>query len=147
MAWRVAYSLGTIRTQGLLGEINKSAPNRSKKDDGSIGDASHSNRLSDHNPNEEGVVCARDFTHDPSGGFDSYKFAEWLVGQIAVGNELRVKYVISNRRIASGPNQGNPVGVWRRYVGRNPHTEHVHVSVREPARWYDNKGEWGWPPW
>ena len=144
MAWRVAFSLGTRANAGLLGEINKSAPNRSKKDDGSIGDASQSHRLSDHNPNDEGIVCARDFTHDPSGGFNSYKFAEWLVGQIAEGNELRVKYVISNKKIASGPNQGKPVGVWRTYTGANPHKDHVHVSVRNIPKLYDDKSPWGW---
>ena len=78
------------------------------------------------------------------GGFNSYKFAEWLVGQIAAGNELRVKYVISNKKIASGPNQGKPVGVWRTYTGANPHKDHVHVSVRNIPKLYDDKSPWGW---
>jgi len=48
MSWRVATSLGATGTEGLLGEINASAPNRSKASDGSIGDEAHSSRTSDH---------------------------------------------------------------------------------------------------
>lgn len=143
-SWRVAKSLGGTGKEGLLGEINKSAPNRDKEDDGSIGDVNHSSRVSDHNPDENGVVCARDFTHDPQGGFDSYKFADWLASRLKNGQENRVKYVISNRRIASGPDQGNAVGVWRKYTGSNPHDQHVHVSVRHPASYFDDEKSWGW---
>lgn len=70
MAWRLAHSLETLRAQ-----VNAKWPNRSKSSDGSIGDASHSSRLSDHNPDPSGVVRAIDITHDPLSGFDSYAFA------------------------------------------------------------------------
>jgi hypothetical protein len=74
MAWRVARSLDQ-----LLAEINASAPNRSRASDGSIGDAAHQTTDSDHNPHCQGwVVTARDFTHDPAGGFDAHAFADWL---------------------------------------------------------------------
>ena len=60
-------------------EINAAAPNRNKASDGSIGGADHSASTSDHNPCDcHDKVCARDFTHDPAGGFDSYHFAHWL---------------------------------------------------------------------
>ena len=93
MNWRVAKSLDK-----LLMQINAKWPDRSKRDDGSIGDTAHSNRSSDHNPwVGDGVVTARDFTHDPSNGFDSYAFAEYLRLQ----RDPRIKYVISNRKIFS----------------------------------------------
>lgn len=138
MAWRMAKALDT-----LLAEINGLAPERSKKSDGGIGDASHGARKSDHNPciccN---VVCARDFTHDPP-KFDSYAFAEWLRLRV-LGGETRVKYVISDSKIFSGPGQPRPLGVWRPYTGSNKHSHHVHVSVRHGDA--DNDRGWGWLP-
>lgn len=126
MAWRVAGCLDQ-----LLDEINASAPNRSKASDGSIGDADHQSRDSDHNPWCQGwVVTARDYTHDPGNGFDSYQFADWLrqrcAGDILIDGqrETRLKYIISNRRIASAEYGW----VWREYTGSNPHDHHVHVS-------------------
>ena len=139
MSWYVAHSLDQ-----LLAEINASAPHRNKASDGSIGDASHSASTSDHNPCDcHNAVCARDFTHDPAGGFDSYAFANWLAERTK-GPEARVKYIISNGRIASGQGQGHPVGVWRPYDGSNPHDHHVHVSVRHGSELFNNAGNWGW---
>jgi hypothetical protein len=147
MAWRVARALGGTGTEGLLGEVNAAAPKRSKVSDGGIGDTRHAAQKSDHNPCECcAVVCARDFTHDPAGGFDSYAFAEWLRQRVAAGAEPRVKYVISNGRIFSGAEQPHARGVWRRYTGSNPHAHHVHVSVHHGAALYDNAAPWGWPP-
>lgn len=143
----MAKALGATGTLGLLGEVNASAPTRSKASDGGIGDARHARSVSDHNPCRCcRVVTARDFTHDPAGGFDAGAFAEWLRHRVATGREPRVKYVISNRRIFSGVNQPHPAGVWRKYTGANPHTKHVHVSVRHDAQHYDNAAPWGWPP-
>ena len=131
--WRVAKSLNV-----LLGEINHYAPLRSKVSDGSIGDASHASRSSDHNPwvkdGGVGIVTARDFTHDPAHGFDSYKFADWLKDH----KDPRLKYVISNRRI------WNPSvsPLWRPYYGINPHNHHVHVSVLPDKAHYDSITPW-----
>lgn len=144
-SWRMAKSLGATGKLGLLGEINKKAPNRSKENDGGIGDAAHSARTSDHNPCDcHRVVCARDFTHDPNGGFDSYEFAEWLRRRVAAGTEKRVKYCISDGKIFSGPGQNHPVGAWRTYTGSNKHSQHVHVSVRHGAERFDDDAPWGW---
>jgi hypothetical protein len=67
MAWRPAKSLIQLRDQ-----INQIAPNRSKASDGTIGDAAHASRASDHNPwvreGDAGVVTAIDITHDPDDG-------------------------------------------------------------------------------
>lgn len=136
MSWYVARSLDT-----LLDEVNASAPQRNKASDGSIGDADHSSRDSDHNPCDcHNAVCARDFTHDPAGGFDSYAFAHWLVDRCSAGLEQRCKYVISNGMIASA----SKGWVWRTYTGSNPHDHHVHVSVDHPSSLFDNPSTWHW---
>lgn len=124
MAWRMAKSLEILRSQ-----VNAKWPARSKNSDGSIGDVSHSSRASDHNPDNGGVVRAIDITHDPKGGFDSYAFADMLLKN----QDKRLKYVISNRRIGSGPAGPSP-GVWRKYTGANPHDHHCHISVVADSR-------------
>jgi hypothetical protein len=86
------------------------------------------------------AVCARDFTHDPTNGFDSYRFASWLVDLCASGIEPRGKYVISNGQIASA----DKGWTWRTYTGSNPHSHHVHVSVAHPQSLFDDPSPWGW---
>jgi lysozyme family protein len=133
--WRVAGSLDR-----LLEQVNEIAPRRRKAADGAIGDAAHAASTSDHNPyvidsNGFGVVRARDFTHDPAGGFDSYQFARSL----AKSGDKRIRYLISNGEI------WNPdvSPAWRRYTGKNPHDHHAHVSVEErPQSLYDSPAEW-----
>ncbi|WP_309132627.1 hypothetical protein [Brevibacterium sp.] len=115
-SWRVARALDK-----LLAQINAAAPRRSKRSDGSIGDTAHSARASDHNPDSRGIVHARDFTHDPKGGFDAHAF----VRRLAKAGDSRIKYLISNRQI-SNPKIG--AGRWRPYSGSNPHKAHAHVS-------------------
>jgi len=130
MVWRVAKSLNV-----LLGQINAVAPNRDKSSDGSIGDEAHSHTASDHNPNENGVVTARDFTHDPANGFDSWAFFE----RLRLGRDHRIKYAISNGRIFS-----SKVSPWetRRYSGSNAHAHHIHVSVMGDPSLYDDSTPW-----
>jgi hypothetical protein len=144
MAWRVAGSLDQ-----LLAEINTSAPNRNKASDGSIGDEAHQSTDSDHNAHCCGwVVTARDFTHDPNNGFDSYAYADWqrrrCSGEILIGGkrETRVSYIISNRRIASADSGW----AWCDYYGSNPHDHHVHVSVDCTGEGgpMDSTQPWGW---
>jgi Putative peptidoglycan binding domain len=130
MAWRLAKSLIVLRNQ-----VNGLAPERSKSDDGTIGDAAHAATSSDHNPNSAGVVCAIDFTHDPSGGFDSYKFAEML----RQTRDSRIQYVISNGRIWNAT--VSPY-LWRAYTGANKHDRHVHISVKQNAAIYDKETQW-----
>lgn len=119
MAWRLARGLEKLRSQ-----VNEKYPKRSKASDGSVGDTSHSARKSDHNPDSRGIVHAIDITHDPRNGFDSYKFADHLLAT----QDPRISYIISNRRIGSGPSGPSP-GVWRKYTGANPHDHHVHISI------------------
>ncbi len=151
MSWRVAKCLPVLK-----GEIDASAPNRSQASDGFIGDAAHQGTNSDHNPwcnstnaaQDNGVVTAGDFTHDPTHGFDSYKFADWLrrrcKGEILLNGEreIRVKYIISNRRITSPSRNWQ----WETYTGTDPHTNHVHVSVdcTKNGGYMDSTAPWGW---
>jgi hypothetical protein len=113
MAWRVAKSLEVLRDQ-----INRAAPRRDKSADGTIGDAAHAARKSDHNVSG-GVVNALDITHDPDDGVNAGLIAD----TIRASGDKRVTYIISNGRIADS---GKP---WRKYNGKNPHTMHFHVSV------------------
>lgn len=127
--WRVAYGLDK-----LLEQINDIAPNRNKASDGSIGDADHQNTTSDHNPDQFGIVRARDFTHDPNSGADMHQIAESL----RLSRDPRIKYVIFNRRIFSATTQP---WVWRPYSGDNPHDKHMHVSV-VPTKVADDTSPW-----
>ena len=136
--WRLAKSL-----HSLIDEINRSAPGRDESHDMSDGGAAYANRPSDHKPCPcHQVVCAFDFTHDPSKGFDAHEFADWLAGRLKSGQEGRVKYIISNSRICSGPKQPYRPGVWREYKGIDPHKTHVHVSVVHPS--FDWSAPWEW---
>jgi hypothetical protein len=129
MMWRLARALEQLRAQ-----VNAQWPQRSKQSDGSIGDAAHSSRASDHNPDGSGVVRAIDITHDPKSGFDSYAFADLLLKR----QDRRLKYIISNGRIGSGPAGPQP-GVWRKYTGANRHDHHVHISTVAGASGDDPK--------
>lgn len=136
MAWRIAASL-----EHLLAQVNAQWPGRRKDSDGGIGNAEHASRSSDHNPwvmdGKTGVVTARDFTHDPRSGCDSYMLAQALIDS----RDPRIKFVISNRRIASGAGGPSP-WKWRKYTGANPHDHHCHVSVREEKKFYDDTTVW-----
>ena len=114
MAWHVAGSL-----QQLLLQLNNLAPRRNKASDGSIGDAEHASRSSDHNPWYRRTVTARDFTHDPRGGLD----CNWLAQALINSGDPRIKYIIWNKRIWE-----RSTG-WKAYHGINPHTHHLHLSV------------------
>lgn len=127
---RVAKSLDT-----LLAQINAMAPGRSILSDGALGDEAHRARKSDHNPDANGVVTARDYTHDPAHGMDAGEIAE----RLRLSKDPRIKYVISNRRIFSSKQQP---WEWREYTGENAHTKHVHVSVMDVPELYDDTKPW-----
>jgi hypothetical protein len=136
MAWRLAKSLDTLRKQ-----INSAYADRSKASDGTIGDAAHASRSSDHNPwvkdGKTGIVTAIDFTHDPAKGLDAGVLADALVAS----RDSRIKYVIWNRRIISGAGGTSP-WKWRKYAGSNPHNKHVHLSVKSRKASYDDTSLW-----
>lgn len=139
--WRLATSLAALRAQ-----VDAMAPGRGKGRDGTIGDARHCPGRSDHCPTVRdgdcGVVTAIDITHDPGEGCD----AGAIAASIHASRDPRVKYIIWNGRIAnSSPVKGTPPWTWRDYGGPDPHTSHVHLSVKPgkdgPAG-YDSKARW-----
>ncbi len=115
-------------------EADRMAPNRRRVSDGSIGDAAHAARESDHNPDEAGAVDyvdGLDLTHDPVAGFDAHAQARSVARNIANGVESRIDYIISNWQIFS---QRLGVWAWRPYTGSHGHTQHAHFSVRDSGR-------------
>ena len=113
-----------------LEDANARWPGRSRASDGILGDASHAARKSDHN-----AGLAVDITHDPLRGPDGDDLAELAI------RDPRVTYVIWNRRIWSASRAGEG---WRAYSGSNPHTHHIHISIREDGR--GDVTPWEWAP-
>jgi hypothetical protein len=143
MGWpndpRPAKCLVTLRNQ-----INALSPHRSVLSDGMLASGAHTqaNPTSDHEPrigdNGIGVVTAIDITHDPAQGIDSESLAEAL----RTAKDDRIKYIISNKKIASGTDQDHPAWQWRTYTGKNPHNHHVHISVKSNKGSYDSITPW-----
>ncbi|MGX4643865.1 trypsin-like serine peptidase [Massilia sp. SYSU DXS3249] len=136
--WRVAKGLMALRDK-----INALAPRRSRASDGTIGDARHRTRSSDHNPWVEdgglGVVTAIDITDDPGNGCSADKLARSL----QAARDPRVKYVIWNRRIMNaGAIDGAAPWEWRSYGGVNPHKAHLHLSIKPDKASYDSTADW-----
>ena len=139
MAHRIAKSLDKLRSQ-----VNARWPGRNKKSDGWIGDAAHAKTNSDHNPHVKdgstGVVTALDVTHDPKSGCDAGVIANVLIAS----RDPRIKYIIWNRQITAGDDGPSPWNA-RKYSGKNPHTMHVHTSVRASKAKYDDTSDWAIP--
>jgi hypothetical protein len=132
-SWRVAKSLARLKAQ-----VDAKHPGRSKASDGTIGDAAHRSRSSDHNPHIDdggvGVVSAMDITHDPA-----HCDAGALVNSLVESRDPRIKYIIYNGRIISSKVQP---WVWRPYTGANAHAHHCHISVMAEKEAYDDERDW-----
>jgi len=126
-AWRLCKGLVNLRT-----EINSEYPGRSKISDGSIGNAEHSARTSDHNPDSHGIVYAIDVTQD-----DPYHtvtpsddVAEAVAEHLRKTRDPRVKYVIwRGRMFSSYSTSSRKAWEWGKYTGPNGHFHHVHISL------------------
>lgn len=134
MAWELAPSLVRCRE-----EANRIAPARSKASDGTIGDAAHQSRTSDHNVGARNRVHALDLTHDPAGGFDAHAHAE----RLRQAQDKRVKYIISRSRIC-GPGSSGGGWAWKPYTGTNPHDKHAHISIHSTVAAETDTRPW-WP--
>lgn len=132
----MAYPVKSLEI--LRKQIDARWPNRDKSSDGWIGDSGHQARKSEHNPDADGSVDARDFTHDPAHGFDAHAFADFMRTQ----RDRRIRNIISNRRILAGEEGPSP-WVWRTYSGTNPHTAHIHVDVLD--KYQDDETPWAMP--
>lgn len=121
-------------------EIDKAFPTRDHASDGWIGDPSHAARASDHNPDwgapggRRGVVRAIDTDNDDR---NPGRELRQEILSAAIGDP-RVYYVISNSVIYSVSYN------WaaRRYTGSNPHSQHVHVSIRSTHYAETNTSPW-----
>lgn len=121
--------------QQLREQIDDAFPDRDRKSDGWIGDAAHSNRKSDHNPDpSNGIVRAIDVDKDldsrPSTG-------AYLADQIrqCAKKDKRISYVIYAGKIASAKSFWR----WRTYSGVNSHHAHIHISFSKKG---DQNGSW-----
>jgi hypothetical protein len=135
--WRLANAVVTLRA-----EANAANPARDRASDGTIGDAAHATRTSDHNPfvivAGLGVVRATDLDVD---GLDLAAAFE-RARQLAEGGRLPQVtgggYLILNRRITRPDWTG-----WNTYHGTNPHTAHGHVSKSRSTAGFDSRAPWG----
>lgn len=135
MGWRNCAASVT-----LVDAINLKYPGRDKGSDGTIGDAAHAVRTSDHNPwvivAGVGVVRARDVDKD---GVDAAWIVEELrkLGQAGDPRLAGGGYVIFNRRITKPDFSG-----WAVYTGTNPHDKHFHVSFSRNQAGFDSQAGW-----
>jgi hypothetical protein len=108
----------------LREQADDAYPDRDRRSDGTIGDAKHQNRKSDHNIDPDtGYVRALDL----DAGFDGQaSTAAYVADQIRIAarTDKRIAYVIFNKKIASA----RSLWKWRKYTGVNPHTKHIHIS-------------------
>lgn len=130
MSWRNCYATETLRAQ-----INEMFPHRSKVSDGTIGDASHASRNSDHNPwitvKGQGIVTAVDITNDPK-----VLPQKSLVAALTANPDDRIKYIIADGKITVS---GSNLQKWKVYSGPNAHRHHTHISMKSDAKSFDSK--------
>jgi hypothetical protein len=124
MEWFLAPSLVQLRD-----EINVEWPNRDKASDGSIGNAEHSARVSDHNPDDRGMVHAIDIDRD---GINVDLILSNTIG------DHRVNYVIYNKQIWSRVRDFRAIP----YNGVNAHKSHIHVSILYTEKAETDKSLW-----
>jgi hypothetical protein len=130
MAWRLARSLSTLRSEILAKHPGTTV--------WTIGDTSHQSGYSDHNPNADRVVCAIDVKGDKGLNLSAF------VAHLIAFPHPNLRYVIYNRKIYQRRNGFAA----QDYNGANAHRDHVHVSVgngpdgRSTTN-YDNTSSWG----
>lgn len=122
MSWKLSAAAERLRA-----EVNALFPGRDKASDGSIGDAAHAARESDHNPDENGWVRAIDIDEDLWGANhpDPHIANTLAIRLTEIGKrDKRLKYVIFEGYIYSREHGW----VARVYRGPNMHNHHIHIS-------------------
>jgi len=119
--WRTAFSINTFGDQIMALRGNDDSYSK----DGTVGDTAHSNRVSDHNPDEDGIVRAIDFEESSPG------FVDDVGERLRHAKDERLKYFIHDVRIFKGyvDSAGRPAWMWQAYDGPNGHKDHGHLSV------------------
>lgn len=140
-----SYSLAPALAVLRDNQLNLRYPERDKASDGWIGDASHSARVSDHNPDWSagGIVRALDIDEDLDGKSITNRpgVAQWLAD--ALTTDPRTRYVIYEGRIWTNPDvYASGAGYWREYTGTNAHLHHIHLSVRHGETWDHDETAW-----
>lgn len=115
--WELAPSLVQLRK-----EIKSAFPGRNTGLDGSIGDVAHAKRVSEHNPDSQGIVRAIDIDVRRSGKYDQ-SIAKTILDSVI--GDPRVHYAIHRGHIYS-----RTYGWSMRKFGGVAHNDWVHVSLR-----------------
>jgi hypothetical protein len=114
----------------VLRQATALKPKRKKASDGLLPSAAHlkASPNSDHN-----TGLAVDLTHDPKHGIDCAEIFQKLK------EDERVSYLIFNKKIWSRQyaKSGN-----RPYSGSNPHTSHLHISIKPDMA--NDTSPWFW---
>jgi hypothetical protein len=122
--------------QQLREQIDDSFPDRDRKSDGWIGDAAHSNRKSDHNPDSSnGIVRAIDVDKDLDSRASTGAYLADQIRLCAKAGDKRISYVIFAGKISSAKSFWR----WRTYSGINRHDKHIHISFSKKG---DSNGSW-----
>lgn len=127
--WHLAPSLVRFRVWNRA-----KWPNQNNAGDGSIGDASHAARKSDHNPNVRRSVNAID---------EDERGIHMPTLMVAFMMHPSARYVIYERDIWHVNRS------WRceTYTGDNPHDKHGHFSIHQTVKAEQSKTEFGVTAW
>ena len=148
---KISVEVAEKKLSPLANEINARWPKRDHESDGTIGDAAHASRKSDHNPwvidaAGIGVVRARDLDEDLDGNkgngyMDAKVVFDHLLALARAGDD-RLNgggYLIYEKKIYSERNNWQG----RDYTGSNDHDHHLHISFSLNAAGYDSTAPWG----
>jgi hypothetical protein len=124
----------------LRDQIDRRWPKRDRRSDGWIGDKAHqaAGRISDHNPDSEGIVYAIDIDENLGHGqARNGRTAQHLADQLVayamsdLPGHARIKYVVYENQIASGTYRNT----WWKWRGKGyGHTQHIHISFTKAAK-------------
>lgn len=124
--WRLVPAGVTLREQ-----VNARWPNRDKASDGTIGDAAHQGRPSDHNPDADGWVHAIDIDEDLGEPGAMRALADELVALARRGEDGgRLKNLVYEGQVASGTYAST---YWQWRGSGYGHEHHLHISFTDAA--------------